>query len=154
MGALALYLGAAEMPSPSWRQSGACGVYYSHSTLDCQCLLWQGKPWKDKEIVVGTYTRSGVVGGRGSEHRRQISRAEYGEKLSSDSSPGPVGGPEGMRTSGCCVGLKEQPSLSLQGLTQSPENAETNPEGNSTHSSSLVVRLLSDLGCFGEGNSQ
>lgn len=59
-----------------------------------------------------------------------------------------------MRTSGCCVGLKEQPSLSLQGLTQSPENAETNPEGNSTHSSSLVVRLLSDLGCFGEGNSQ
>lgn len=61
MGALALYLGAAEMPSPSWRQSGACGVYYSHSTLDCQCLLWQGKPWKDKEIVVGTYTRSGQV---------------------------------------------------------------------------------------------
>lgn len=69
MGALALYLGAAEMPFPSWRQSGACGVHYSHSALDCQCLLWQGKPWKDKEIVMGTYTRSGVAqketGGQG-----------------------------------------------------------------------------------------
>lgn len=58
------------------------------------------------------------------------------------------------RASGCCIGLKEQPSLSPQGLTQSPDNAETNPEGNPTHSSSHVVCLLSDSGCLGEGNNR
>lgn len=50
----------AVMPSPSWRQSGACDVHHGHMASDPQC-----QAWKEKEIEVGyscsTYARSKVA---------------------------------------------------------------------------------------------
>lgn len=80
------------MPSPSWRQSGACDVHHSHMHHQCQ-------PWKEKERVLGyncsTHARPKVARLRQGSGAPEDSSPEYGARLSSKTPPGPVGGPEG-----------------------------------------------------------